>query len=105
MIAAALYFLTICGIVLAQDEGVNLSVMSYELKRNLYIPYYTATLKGFSTTQVNTSLWLSAAAYCGSSSYKSHVFKGPTTGFVVTAIIEDLSTDTEGTMYYQYPGY
>eukprot|EP01036_Dinobryon_divergens_P035367 gene35367-45810_t len=79
MIAAALYFLTICGIVLAQDE---------------------ATLKGFSTTQVNTSLWLSAAAYCGSSSYKSHVFKGPTTGFVVTAIIEDLSTDTEGFIGY-----
>ena len=57
---------------------------------------YTATLKSFSNTQVNTSLWLSAAAYCGSSSYRSHVFKGPTAGFVVTSIIEDLSTDTEG---------
>ena len=41
-------------------------------------------------------MWLSAAAYCGSSSYRSHVFKGPTAGFVVTSIIEDISTDTEG---------
>ena len=69
----------------------------------LIIFLYTATFLdkdglSFSNTQVNTSLWLSAAAYCGSSSYRSHVFKGPTTGFVVTAIIRDLSTDTEGTV-------
>ena len=50
----------------------------------------------FNIAQANTSLWLSAAAYCGSSNYMSHVFKGPTEGFVVTGIIEDVRSDTEG---------
>jgi len=54
----------------------------------------------YSSAQANTSLWLSAAAYCGSSSYKTHKFAGPTTGFVVTAIIEDLPSDTEGYIGY-----
>jgi len=53
-------------------------------------------LSAYSSLQANTSLWLSAAAYCGSSNYKNHKFAGPTTGFVVTAIIEDLPSDTEG---------
>ena len=54
------------------------------------------TFAAYDGTQALKSIWLSAAAYCGKDSYKSHVFKGPTSGFVVTDIIYDRSTDTQG---------
>jgi len=60
----------------------------------------TLTTGAYDGNQAQTSMWLSAAAYCGKSSYKSRTFKGPTTGFVVTAVIEDTATDTQG-----YVGY
>lgn len=60
----------------------------------------TVALGAYDTNQAQISLWLSAAAYCGKSAYKTHVFKGPTTGFVLTDIISDVNTDTEG-----YVGY
>jgi len=43
---------------------------------------------------------LSAAAYCDKDHYQSHVFKGPTAGFVVTYVIYDARHDTQG-----YVGY
>jgi len=54
---------------------------------------------GFSMPQANISVWLSAATACGADNYKTHVFKGPTTGFVVTNVINDYKA-TEG-----YVGY
>lgn len=54
----------------------------------------------FDLDQAMISLWLCGATYCGVGNYKSHVFQGPTTGFIVTAPIEDVRTDTEG-----YVGY
>lgn len=62
--------------------------------------YFNETLGAYDNNQAKISLWLSAAAYCGKSSYASHVFKGPTTGFVYTYTISDVATDTEG-----YVGY
>eukprot|EP01036_Dinobryon_divergens_P025672 gene25672-34245_t len=54
----------------------------------------------YSAPQANISLWLSTAAYCGKSTYKSRKFSGPTSGFVVTYVIEDVPTDTQGFIGY-----
>ena len=61
---------------------------------------YNETLAAYDNNQAQISLWLSAAAYCGKSNYKTHTFKGPTTGFVVTYVISDTNSDTQG-----YVGY
>lgn len=61
---------------------------------------FNETSSTFSKTQATTSVWLSAAAYCGKSAYKTHTFKGPTAGFVVTYVIYDSGTDTEGFIGY-----
>ncbi len=53
----------------------------------------------YDTNQATKSLWLAAAAYCGKKEYESHVFQGPTTGFVWTKTIAD-AMDTQG-----YVGY
>eukprot|EP01039_Chlorochromonas_danica_P000230 gene231-248_t len=65
-----------------------------------FAPEFNATLTGYDNNQAQISLWLSAAAYCGKDNYASHVFKGPTSGFVYTATISDTSDDTQG-----YVGY
>lgn len=53
----------------------------------------------FNILQANISVWLSAAASCGKDYYKSHVFKGPTEGFIVTSVIDNFR-DTEGYIGY-----
>jgi hypothetical protein len=52
-------------------------------------------LTGYNWSSGNTSIWLSAAAYCETSSYKSRVFKGPSTGFVVTNVIDYKAEDVQ----------
>lgn len=61
---------------------------------------YNATLGAYDSNQATKSLWLSAAAYCGKSAYKTHTFKGPTTGFVVTYVISHDADDTQGYIGY-----
>ncbi len=48
----------------------------------------------------NTSVWLSAAAYCETNTYKTRIFKGYSTGFVVTDVIDDVSEDVQGYIGY-----
>jgi len=57
----------------------------------------TSTL--FNLNEANKNAWLSAAAYCGASAVKTHTFKGPTTGFVVTYTFDD-RLDTQGFVGY-----
>ncbi len=61
---------------------------------------FNFTLGAYDNNQGQISLWLSAAAYCDKSTYKTRTFKGPTTGFVATYVITGLTADTEG-----YVGY
>eukprot|EP01039_Chlorochromonas_danica_P000228 gene229-246_t len=61
---------------------------------------FNVATTSFNLSEANISLWLSAAAYCGKDNYASHVFKGPTSGFVYTATISDLLGGTQG-----YVGY
>lgn len=61
----------------------------------------SVTAIGFNINQANTSLWLSAAAYCGKQNYPILAFKqGPTAGFIYTATISNELTDTEGFIGY-----
>ena len=43
----------------------------------------------------NTSVWLSAAAYCETNTYMTRTFKGYSTGFVVTNVIDDKDKDVQ----------
>lgn len=61
---------------------------------------FNTTLGGYDVNQGMISVWLSAAASCGHENYETHVFKGPTTGFVLTKVIYDQKDDTQG-----YVGY
>jgi hypothetical protein len=54
---------------------------------------------GFDMAQANISVWVAGAAACGAENYMTHVFKGPTTGFVVTHVINDYKA-TEGFVGY-----
>ena len=60
----------------------------------------TMSTAAYNTQEGLTSIWLSAAAYCGKDNYAKHVFKGPTTGFVYTSTIYDAATDTQGYIGY-----
>lgn len=51
--------------------------------------------KSFDWQFANTSVWLSAAAYCETSTYKTRTFKGASTGFIVTNIIDYKSEDVQ----------
>eukprot|EP01038_Epipyxis_sp_PR26KG_P008681 gene8681-11732_t len=71
----------------------------------LSIPIESEVLKydgstTFDYNQAQRALWLSVAAYCGKDAYKSHVFKGPTSGFIVTHVMYDPTPDTEGYIGY-----
>jgi hypothetical protein len=43
----------------------------------------------------NTSIWLCAGAYCETNTYMTRTFKGYSTGFVVTNVIDDKSKDVQ----------
>jgi Lipase (class 3) len=66
----------------------------------LLIVTTTTEAADFSIHQANTSVWLSAAAYCGKDSYMTHVFKGPTAGFSTKYVIYDQLSDTQGYIGY-----
>lgn len=43
----------------------------------------------------NTSVWLSAAAYCETNTYLTRTFKGYSAGFKVTNVIDDKAQDVQ----------
>jgi len=56
--------------------------------------------KSFDWTTGNTSLWLSAGAYCETNTYMNRPYKGPSSGFVPTFVLDDKSSDTQGYIGY-----
>ncbi len=60
----------------------------------------TLAVGAYNGDQAMISVWLSAAASCGKDEYKTRTFKGPTTGFVVSSVVTDTASDTQG-----YVGY
>lgn len=43
----------------------------------------------------NTTVWLSAGAYCETNTYMTRTYKGPSAGFVPTYVLDDKDTNTQ----------
>jgi len=52
-------------------------------------------LASFDWTTANTSVWLSAGAYCETNTYMSRTYKGYSAGFVPAYVIDDQSADVQ----------
>jgi hypothetical protein len=50
----------------------------------------------YDTTQLNTGVWLSGAAYCGKEKYKTMILGGPASGFTYKETLYDVRTDLQG---------
>lgn len=62
----------------------------------IFISLIICTNATYDSYYANIGVWLSGAAYCGKDNYKSMQLSGPATGFVVTNILYDPSTDLQG---------
>jgi hypothetical protein len=49
----------------------------------------------------NTTVWLSAGAYCETNTYMTRTYKGPSAGFVPTYVLDDKDTNTQGYVGYR----
>ena len=54
-----------------------------------------AVSAGYDAATANSSVWLSAAAYCETNTYLTRTFKGYSTGFVASYVIDDKSADVQ----------
>lgn len=54
-----------------------------------------ADLSGFDRATANTSVWLSAAAYCETDTLLAHNFSGYSTGFTTRYVIEAPEKDVQ----------
>jgi hypothetical protein len=50
----------------------------------------------YDTSQLNTGVWLSGAAYCGKDKYKTMILGGPAAGFTYKETLYDVKTDLQG---------
>jgi hypothetical protein len=50
----------------------------------------------YDSTQLNTGVWLSGAAYCGKDKYKTMILGGPAAGFTYKETLYDVKTDLQG---------
>lgn len=57
--------------------------------------YFSSSVQ-IDLVQLNTSVWLSGAAYCGKEKYESMRLSGPATDFVYNDTLYDSSTDLQG---------
>lgn len=62
--------------------------------------YEIQSVGGYSSSEAMISVQLSGDAYCGKDAYMNHSFTGTAKGFVVTKVLYDSGSDTEG-----YVGY
>jgi len=65
------------------------------LKALLFLSFLSKLLS-YDSTQLNTGVWLSGAAYCGKDKYKSMILSGPATGFTYKESLYDIKTDLQG---------
>jgi hypothetical protein len=57
-------------------------------------------VNSFNMAVANTSVWLSAAAYCDTNDYLTRTYKGPSTGFIPYLKIDEKKYDTQGFIGY-----
>jgi len=73
------------------------------LRFTLFLAWFVSALHGktFDWSMGNITVWLSAGAYCETNTYMSRTYKGPSTGFIPTYVLDDKDTDTQGYVGYQ----
>lgn len=69
--------------------------MNFQLKVFLFAIVLLKTVLAYDWKTGNTSVWLCAAAYCPTNTYMTRTFKGYSSGFVVTNIIDDKAQDVQ----------
>jgi len=57
---------------------------------------FISIIFGYDSTQLNTGVWLSGAAYCGKDKYKTMILGGPASGLTYKETIYDIKTDLQG---------
>jgi len=57
---------------------------------------FLSKILSYDSTQLNTGVWLSGAAYCGKDKYKTMILGGPATGFTYKETLYDVNTDLQG---------
>jgi hypothetical protein len=57
---------------------------------------FLSTIFSYDSTQLNTGVWLSGAAYCGKDKYKTMILGGPAAGFTYKETLYDAKTDLQG---------
>ena len=57
---------------------------------------FLSKIASYDSSQLNTGVWLSGAAYCGKDKYKSMILGGPASGFVYKDTLYDIKTDLQG---------
>ena len=55
--------------------------------------FFLSEVLGYDSTQLNTCVWLSGAAYCGKDKYNTMILAGPATGFTYKETLYDVKTD------------
>lgn len=57
---------------------------------------FFAFTNSYNIEQLNTTVWLSGAAYCGKEKYASMKLTGPASGFIYKDTLYDIKTDLQG---------
>jgi hypothetical protein len=73
------------------------------LKFTVFLAVFISAIygKSFDWSMGNTTVWLSAGAYCETNTYMTRAYKGYSAGFVPTYVLDDKDTDTQGYVGYR----
>jgi hypothetical protein len=58
--------------------------------------FFISTVLAYDSSQLNTGVWLSGAAYCGKDNYKTMILNGLASGFAYKETLYDIKTDLQG---------
>jgi hypothetical protein len=65
----------------------------------LLVCSFGVVVRGFDWATGNSSVWLSAAAYCETNTYLTRTFKGYSSGFHASYVIDDKAEDVQVETY------
>lgn len=57
---------------------------------------FLSMISSYDSSQLNTGVWLSGAAYCGKDNYNTMILGGPASGFTYKETLYDVKTDLQG---------
>lgn len=57
---------------------------------------FLSMVSSYDSSQLNTGVWLSGAAYCGKDKYQTMILGGPASGFTYKETLYDVKTDLQG---------